>query len=122
MNALYLVHDNTYSIKCSFHTLVVRNKAVADKYHGGLSAFVREHRPRCNKDISVTYHMGGDIDDVIMDFIRHNLIPGADFVAFDAASYLIGASMSNEHGIIDLGIKNVFLFFCLSVRSNFNKS
>ena len=105
MHDLYLVHEDTKAIKCSFHTLVVRNEALVDRYPGGLSGFVRVHRSRCNRDLSVTCHMGEDIDDVIKDLVRHDHIPGADFVTFDAASYLIGASMTNEYGVIDLGIK-----------------
>ena len=93
MHNLYLVHEDRRFIKCFFNTVVIRNEALAEKYPGGIKAFVELNAPRSNNEITATVHMGGDFAEVVEDLIAKGLEPLSDFILFDAGSYLIGAGM-----------------------------
>ncbi|KJS29365.1 MAG: hypothetical protein VR64_21365 [Desulfatitalea sp. BRH_c12] len=104
MRDLYVVHDDSKTIKCVFHTMVVRNAAIAAKFPGGLKAFVEKHRPRCNNGLSVMCSMGfNDLEPLVQDLQAYGFDRG-DAVHFDAASYLIGAGATGDYHDIEFGI------------------
>ena len=62
MRDLYVVYEDGNELKCVFHAIVLRNKALADKYPGGLKAFTEKQLSKCNRDLTVYCDMGSDIE------------------------------------------------------------
>ena len=87
MQNLYVVFEEDREIACVFHTIVIRNTALAEKYPGGLKAFTEKHLAKCNRDLTVFCDMGSDIGDVWRELVDHGLVPEEDFIAFDATSH-----------------------------------
>lgn len=106
---LYVAHDSSEKIHCSFFTVVIRNKALAQKYNGGLKGFMNKHRARCNNDIVVDCYMGGDIDDTVKDLLENGLTIDEDFTVFDAEGLFMQLRMSPDYAkmrhIVDLGVR-----------------
>jgi len=101
MRNLYVVHDSSEVVKCSFLTFVVRTKSIDTKFPGGLKAFAEKHGPRCNNDLAVICAMNGnELEPVLQDLQDHAFDKG-DALFFDAASYLLAASMTGEYGQIE---------------------
>jgi len=97
---LYLVHEKVEALRCAFHTLVIRNEAIASKFPGGISDFAKKHKARFNDDLSVIWSMSGnDLEPLFSDLNLYGFDRG-DAVSFDAASYLIGASHSGDYADI----------------------
>jgi len=94
---LYVAHDSSEKIRCSFFTVVIRNKALAQKYDGGLNGFIDKHSARCNNDIAVDCYMGGDIDDTIKELTQNGLTIDEDFTVFDAESLCMGLIMDRNN-------------------------
>lgn len=104
MRNLYVVHDCSKELKCSFLTYVVRTDSIDAKFPGGLKAFAEKHGPRCNNDLAVICAMNNnDLEPVLQDLQDHAFDKG-DAVFFDAASFLLEASMTGEYGRIEFGI------------------
>jgi hypothetical protein len=107
MHNLYMVYEDSRSIKCIFYTVVIRNEALSEKYPGGIKAFVERYAPRSNNEITVTVHMGGDFEEVVEDLLNQGLEYDSDFTCFDAARYLIGADIIE--GYQDIGFNSPWL-------------
>ncbi len=105
---MYVIHNARKRIKCVFITLIVRNTALGRKYPGGIQAFAEKHSPHCNSDISVTCHMGDDVDEVHSDLFDNGLKPMDDMFLFDAARYALNVMGPEgepmEPHSIDLGV------------------
>ena len=106
---LYVAHDSSEKIRCSFFTLVIRNKSLTQKYNGGLKGFINKYGARCNNDIAVNCYMGGDIEDTIKDLFQNGLTIDEDFTVFDAEGLFMQLRMSPEYAkmlhIVDLGVR-----------------
>lgn len=97
---LYVVHDSREKIGCSFNTLVIKNKALAKHYKGGLTGFLKKNPgARCNNHITVICYMGGGIDKTIDELIVNGLTIGEDFAYVDAASFAM------YYSIFDKGVR-----------------
>ncbi len=96
MRDLYVVFEEDRAIKCVFHTIVVRNGALAEKYPGGLRAFTEKNLSRSNRDLTVYCDMGSDIGDVWCDLVNHGLTPDEDFIGFDATSHTMVMGMGGK--------------------------
>ena len=94
---LYVAHDSSEKIRCSFFTVVIRNKALTQKYNGGLKGFMNKHSARCNNDIAVDCYMGGDIEDTIKDLTQNGLTIDEDFTVFDAESFCMELIMDRDN-------------------------
>ena len=105
---LYVAHDSSEKIRCSFFTVVIRNKALAQKYNGGLKGFMNKHIARCNNDIAVDCYMGGDIEDTIKDLTQNGLTIDEDFTVFDAESLCMELIMDRDKAkirhTVELGV------------------
>ena len=65
---------------CGFFNAVVRNTALAEKYPGGVGAFLQKHATHTNQDLSVTCAMGLlDMDPVFKDLEDAGLESKKDF-------------------------------------------
>ena len=100
MQDLYLVFEDNKAIKCAFNTIVIRNESLIEKYPGGTKAFVEKHTPKCNKDLTVSCHMGSDVEDVWNDLIQNGLVKNIDFTSFDTVSYSFEFRMSGKEDAI----------------------
>ena len=96
MGNLYVVFEEGKEIACVFHTIVVRNQALAEKYPGGLKAFTEKNLAKCNRDLAVFCDMGSDIGDVWRELVDHGLAPEEDFIAFDATSHTMGLGIPGK--------------------------
>jgi hypothetical protein len=90
---LHVAYESGEKIRCSFFTVVVRNKALAKLYKGGLTGFLDKYGARCNQDITVDCYMGGDIDDTVKDLLGNGLTMHEDFTVFDAEGYTMDLNM-----------------------------
>jgi hypothetical protein len=104
---LYVVHSKEEKFRCVFYTLVIRNKALAKHYKGGLPGFMQNYGARCNDHITVWCDMGSDINEAIEDLIENGLTIEKDFVFVDAGSFAIYYSIGNK-GVrqtpVDVGV------------------
>lgn len=86
---LHIVHSSSEKLRCLFSSVVIRNDSLNAKYKGGVRAFVETHRAITNRDISVFFSMGDEIDDAVRDLHANSLAGGEDFTFVDAGSYAI---------------------------------
>jgi len=90
-------------LRCAFNAVVVKNSSIAQRYPGGMSAFV-ELCPfnYCNERILTYSSMGGDVNEVIDELIACGFKHKEDFLFVDAGLYL----MSGDPGPfdVDLGV------------------
>ena len=97
MRPLYIVHDSEREkISCCFFTVVIKNKAIAEHYDGGLKGFMDKYCAQCNNDITVECFMGGDADDLIKDLLCNGLTADEDFTFFDAEGYAMVLRMNPD--------------------------
>ena len=77
-------------LRCAFNAVVVNNSSIAQRYPGGLSAFI-EVCPYsyCNENIMAYSSMGGEINKVIDELIAYGFKHKADFLFIDAGLYLM---------------------------------
>jgi len=94
---LYVAHDSSEKIHCSFFTVVIRNKALAQKYNGGLKGFMTKYSARCNNDIAVDCYMGDDVDDTVKDLLENGLTIDEDFTVFDVESLCMALIMDRDN-------------------------
>jgi hypothetical protein len=86
---------------------VVRIDALAEKYPGGIKAFVERYKPRCNNNLAVFCAMGGnDLEPLFQDLEQHGF-DRSDAVFFDAARYLLGADATGDYH--DIGFQTPWL-------------
>ena len=89
-------------IKCIFVALVIKNKPIEEKYHGGLKAFVNKHNSLYNDNITTIMAMsGGDIAIDAVELLKCGLVVKQDFVVFDASNEFIPLPDYSE---INLGV------------------
>lgn len=107
---LYLVYNSEqHKMRCECCAVVVRNDALEKKYEGTLKEFVKKHRARCNRDITVTCDMGSEVNGIIEDLVGNGLTYGDDFTVFDIWGDLVAASFGKEEIVeghdIETGVK-----------------
>ncbi len=93
---LYVACDSSEKIRCCFFTVVIKNKALAKHYKGGLKGFMDKYNARCNHDIAVDCYMGGEVDNTIKDLLGNGLTIDEDFTIFDAGGYALDLSMNPD--------------------------
>ena len=77
-------------LRCAFNAVVVRNSSIAQRYPGGMSAFI-ELCPfnDCNEHIVAYSSMGGEVNEVINELIACGFKHKEDFLFVDAGLYLM---------------------------------
>lgn len=88
-----LVITSSKQMKCVHFTLIVRNVSLNELYPGGFTAFGRECFGRSNKDLTLAYYMGGDLDDCVQKLESLGLVRFRDFMVFDASSYALALTL-----------------------------
>ncbi len=105
---LRLVFAAAENLPCVFNALVVKNRALREKYPGGVRGFLEKHGGRCNRRITVESFMGGDIDEVIADLAGHGFDYEEDFVFVDAGGLALSWARERKARLrpepVDLGV------------------
>jgi hypothetical protein len=80
-------------LHCVFNAVVVMNSPIAQRYPGGLSAFV-EVCPYtyCNEKILTYSSMGGEVNEVIDELVACGFKHKVDFLFIEASLYLMAGS------------------------------
>jgi hypothetical protein len=90
-------------LRCAFNAVVVKNSSIAQRYPGGMSAFV-ELCPfnDCNEKITAYSSMGGEVSEVIDELHRLGFKHKVDYLFVDAGLYLMCGDPGPFN--VDLGI------------------
>jgi len=89
-------------LRCAFNAVVVKNTPIAQRYPGGLSAFI-EVCPYsyCNENIMAYSSMGCEVNDVIDELVACGFKDKEDFLFIEAGLYL----MAGSPGPFDVDLK-----------------
>ena len=86
----YPIINSGKEIRCAFFTIVIKVRALARKYNGGIQNFVQSYTARCNKDIAVMCAMSEwDLEILLLDLDKNRLQLHEDFECFNAADEVI---------------------------------